>query len=112
MDCLFCKIIEGSIPADVVYEDDHVLAFKDINPISPLHVLFVPKVHFVDLSDSYEKEEELLYVFKAIRNYVAEENLNDKGYRLVINAGELGQQTVAHLHVHLISGRQLSWPAG
>lgn len=112
MDCLFCKIIEGTIPADIVYEDDNVLGFKDINPTSPVHILFIPKVHFENLSDSHGKEEELLYVFKALRSYIAKENLEDKGYRLVINAGEHGQQTVPHLHVHLIAGRQLNWPAG
>lgn len=112
MDCLFCKIVEGTIPSDKVYEDEHVIGFKDINPTSPLHLLFIPKVHFEDLSHSYGKEEELLYVFKAIRKYVIEEGLDEKGYRLVINAGGYGQQTVAHLHVHLITGRQLNWPAG
>lgn len=112
MDCLFCKIIEGTIPADIVYEDENVIGFKDINPTSPVHVLFVPKVHFEDLSNSYGQEEELLSLFKAIRNYIAKEKLDEKGYRLVINAGELGQQTVPHLHVHLITGRQLHWPAG
>lgn len=112
MDCLFCKIIDGSVPSDLVYEDENVLAFRDINPTSPIHILFVPKVHFASLSESHGKEDALLDVFKAIRAYVAKEELDKAGYRLVINAGEHGQQTVDHLHVHLLAGRQFTWPAG
>lgn len=112
MDCLFCKIIAGVIPADVVYEDDYVLGFKDINPTSPLHLLFVPKTHFENLAQSLGREEDLLHVFRAIRKFTSEEKMVEKGYRLVINAGEYGQQTVPHLHVHLIAGRPLNWPAG
>lgn len=112
MDCLFCKIISGEIPSEKVYEDDQVLGFKDVNPTSPIHLLFIPKVHFANLSESQGKEEALLDVFKAIRTYVDQEGLDKTGYRLVINAGEHGQQTVEHLHVHLLAGKQLSWPAG
>ena len=111
MDCLFCKIIEGVIPSDKVYEDEHVYGFKDINPTAPTHLLFIPKVHMKNLTESEGKEEALLHLFKAIRSYVREEGLDEEGYRLVINAGKLGQQTVDHLHVHLITGRQLTWPA-
>ena len=112
MDCLFCKIIAGEIPSEKVYEDDNVYGFKDIQPTAPIHYLFVPKEHMKDLSDSHGKEESLLKLFEGIRSFVQNEKLDEDGYRLVINAGELGQQTVGHLHVHLITGRQLTWPAG
>lgn len=112
MGCLFCKIIEGSIPAEVVYEDEFVLAFKDINPTSPIHILFVPKGHFASIEEAEGRDEELIKLFNGIRNYVKEERIQEDGYRLVINSGKHGQQTVDHLHVHLLAGRQLTWPAG
>lgn len=111
MDCLFCSIIEGTIPSDVVYENDHVLAFRDVDPQSPLHILFVPKVHvrrFSELSDPTVQTA----LFQAIAEYTQAEGLEEDGYRIVINTGQLARQSVDHLHLHLLSGRQLQWPPG
>ncbi len=112
MKCLFCEIIKGNIPAEVVYEDEDVLAFKDINPTSPIHILFIPKNHFPNIVEARDRDLELIKLFDGIRNYLERESIDKSGYRLVINAGEHGQQTVDHLHVHLLAGRQLKWPAG
>lgn len=112
MDCLFCKIVAGEIPSEKVYEDQWCYGFKDIQPTAPIHYLFVPKEHMKDLSHSHGKEESLLKLLEGIRQFVQEQQLDKDGYRLVINAGTLGQQTVDHLHVHLLTGRQLTWPAG
>ena len=111
-DCLFCKIIAGDIPSTKVYEDEYVYAFRDINPQAPVHVLVVPKKHIcctrkIDESNS-------VYVakcFEAIAKIARAEGL-DNGYRVVINCGEDGQQTVKHLHIHIIGKRKLTWPPG
>jgi histidine triad (HIT) family protein len=107
-DCLFCKIIEGKIPSTKVYEDDRVLAFKDIRPQSPIHYLFIPKEHFKSLADlPGEKIGVLADIFAAIKKVADQEGVSDNGYRTVINTRQDGCQTVDHLHVHLIGGRQL-----
>lgn len=111
MDCLFCKIVEGTIPGDVVYENEHVLAFRDVNPQAPVHVLFVPKTHvsrFSQLTDPIIQAA----LFEAVAEYAQTEGLEEDGYRIVINTGQLGQQTVDHLHLHFLTGRQLQWPPG
>lgn len=111
MDCLFCKIIRGDIPDDVVYENEHVLAFRDVNPQAPVHVLFVPKQHvdrFSQLSDAAVQAA----LFQAVTEYAAQTGLEEPGYRLVVNTGPHGQQSVDHLHLHLLAGRQLQWPPG
>ena len=106
-DCIFCKIIKGEIPSNKVYEDDEILAFKDINPMAPVHILVIPKKHIESVNE-IEKEDEILIgkIFTVIKK-LAEENGLDNGYRIVNNCGEDGGQAVKHLHFHLLGGRKL-----
>ena len=112
MDCLFCKIIEGSIPSEKVYEDDMMLCFNDINPTCPVHVLMVPKKHIASLDELTDDDNEVIAHMMLKVKDIAKTMGLDNGYRLVINTGEDGQQSVKHLHMHLIGGRKLNWPAG
>ena len=110
-DCLFCKLITREIPADIVYEDDNVLAFNDINPQAPTHILIIPKAHRDRLSAYDETDNAALGALLSAANQIAAaEGLLD--YRTVINCGEEAGQTVWHLHLHLIGGRPLLWPPG
>lgn len=106
-DCIFCKIIKGEIPSNKVYEDDEILAFKDINPMAPVHILVIPKKH-IESADEISEEDELLIgkIFTVIKRLAKENNL-DNGYRIVNNCGEDGGQAVKHLHFHLLGGRKL-----
>ena len=106
-DCIFCKIIKGEIPSNKVYEDDEILAFKDINPMAPVHILVIPKKH-IESADEISEEDELLIgkIFTVIKR-LAKENHLDNGYRIVNNCGEDGGQAVKHLHFHLLGGRKL-----
>jgi histidine triad (HIT) family protein len=112
-DCLFCKIVAGEVPAKVVAESDSSLAFYDIAPQAPVHVLVIPKRHYSGVNDVTDANE---YVFdnlmSLVREVVVDEGIRDSGYRLVFNVGEDGQQTVAHLHVHVLGGRKMTWPPG
>lgn len=109
MDCLFCKIINGEIPSTKVYEDDICYAFKDINPVAPTHILFIPKNHIDGLDELKEDEARIVsHILLKIRDVAKEMGLDD-GYRVVTNIGKYGGQSVRHLHFHLIGGRQLSW---
>lgn len=112
-DCLFCKIIAGDIPSDKVYEDDNVYAFKDITPVAPLHILIIPKKHIATLNDLEEQDAVVMgqLVFAA-KNIASQEGYAEEGYRTVINCGEQAGQTVFHIHLHLLAGRDLSWPPG
>jgi len=108
-DCLFCKIAEKKIHAKIVYEDEHVLAFRDINPVAPTHVLLIPRAHMeniLGLDDDTAK-----HMLAAMRKIVSDEKL-EKGFRLVSNTSEHGGQTVYHLHWHILSGRHMGWPPG
>src|SRR3954470_21128680 len=110
-DCLFCRIVAGEVPADRVAETDGALAFRDINPQAPTHVLVIPKAHFDNAAHLSHSDAELLAeVFRLAAQVAAEEGVADAGYRLVTNTGAAAGQTVGHLHVHVIGGRQLSWP--
>lgn len=112
MDCLFCKIIAGEIPSQKVYEDDKVLAFKDIDPKAPFHVIVIPKVHIASAEDiTPENSNYISAVFEAISKIAKENNL-EKGFRIVNNCGEDGGQTVGHIHFHLLARRNLAWPPG
>ncbi|GEK74288.1 MULTISPECIES: histidine triad nucleotide-binding protein [Halomonas] len=113
MDCLFCKIIKREIPADIVYEDDEVLAFNDIDPKAPTHQLIVPKRHIATLNDIEEDDLALVgrLQFTAAR-LAREAGFADDGYRVVMNCNEQGGQTVYHIHMHLMGGRRFTWPAG
>jgi len=110
-DCLFCKIVKGDIPASKVFENESVLAFKDINPVSPQHILIIPKKHISTLSDSDDSDRELLGDLLITAKDIALE-LNISDYRVVINNGKEVGQTVFHIHLHLLSGRFFSWPPG
>ncbi|CAM3543980.1 histidine triad nucleotide-binding protein [Halomonas lysinitropha] len=113
MDCLFCKIIEREIPADIVYEDDDVLAFNDINPQAPTHMLIVPKQHIATLNDIEEGDLALVGRLQFTAAKLAEEKgFAEEGYRVVMNCNDQGGQTVFHIHMHLMGGRRFTWPAG
>lgn len=112
MSCLFCKIIDGSIPSTAVYQDDKCYAFPDINPQAPVHVLIAPRVHLVSLAEAGDEHPALLGHLLWIAAQIARQKGLGKGYRVVINTGEDGGQTVDHLHVHLLGGRPLTWPPG
>ncbi|MEZ6195300.1 MAG: histidine triad nucleotide-binding protein [Planctomycetota bacterium] len=109
---LFQKILDGEIPGDLLHEDDHCGAFRDINPQAPVHVLIVPRRPIPAIEDMTEDDERLVGHLFLVATRVARALGLDNGYRLVINDGEDGQQTVPHLHVHLIGGRPLTWPPG
>lgn len=110
---LFLKIIDREIPADIIYEDNTVLAFRDINPQAPLHVLVIPKKHLRTLNDVRDEDEETLgKLLNVARKIAREEGVADDGYRVVMNCNEGAGQTVFHIHLHLLGGRQFSWPPG
>ena len=111
-DCLFCKIVAGNIPAKRVYEDDLCLCFADINPQAPTHLLIVPKERIASPAHAEEEHSALLGHLVAKAAAVARSHGLDRGYRVVINTGEDGGQTVDHLHLHLLGGRAMHWPPG
>lgn len=113
-DCIFCKIAAGEIPAQTVYEDDSVIAFKDLSPKAPIHVLIVPKKHIQSVAHFAAEDKELAaHIFVDVVPKLATElGVADGGFRLVMNTGDDGGQTVPHLHVHLLGGRSMTWPPG
>ena len=112
-NCIFCKIVSGEIPSDFVYEDDLMVAFNDLNPQAPTHVLFVPKKHIDSLDTASEEDFEAFgKIFKAIGEYAKKEGFSEDGYRIVNNVNKMGGQDVYHIHFHLIAGRQMQWPPG
>lgn len=112
MSCLFCKIIEGSIPSKSVYQDEHCVAFSDINPQAPVHFLVVPREHVVSLAEAQESHKPLLGHLLWAAGEIARKQGLAKGYRVVLNTGPDGGQTVDHLHVHVLGGRHMTWPPG
>ena len=113
MGCLFCNMVEKKIPADVVYEDEHALAFRDIRPVAPTHVLVVPKKHVAAIHDLTPADASLIgNVMVAARAVADKLGLVKDGFRLVVNDGDAAGQTVHHIHVHVLGGRNLSWPPG
>ena len=112
MFCLFCKIIAGEIPAEKLYQDDVSIAFRDISPQAPVHVLVVPRKHIVSLAASELADEAVLGHLHLVAAVVARSEKLSEGYRTVINTGSDGGQTVDHLHVHLLGGRAMHWPPG
>jgi histidine triad (HIT) family protein len=111
-DCLFCKIIAGQIPAKKVYEDDKVFVFEDINPQAPTHVLIVPKRHFAGLKEAEASDAEIIGYCHLIAAKIGRERKIEDGYRTVLNVGPRSGQSVFHLHLHLLGGRDLTWPPG
>ena len=111
-DCLFCKIVDGEIPSNKVYEDDEILAFNDVAPQAPVHFLIVPKKHMESLDDTTDEDAALLaHIMLKIKDIAKDLGL-ENGYRVVINTGEDGMQSVKHLHVHVLGKRRLLWPPG
>lgn len=108
-DCLFCKIAEGEEEADIVYEDDQVVAFKDINPKAPTHLLIIPKQHITSLKEAEEEHQQLLGKLMLTAKQIAADK-DAAGYKLVMNTGEKGGQMVEHLHLHLLIGKPKQWP--
>jgi histidine triad (HIT) family protein len=111
-DCLFCKIVDGKIPSNRLYEDEVCIAFPDINPQAPTHLLVIPKQHVVSLAHTAAEHAELLGKLLAATVKVAEQQSLERGYRVVLNTGVEGGQTVHHLHLHLLGGRFMGWPPG
>ena len=112
-DCIFCKIAAGDIPADILYRDDDIMVFRDVNPVAPTHLLVIPVTHIETIVDIPEDKASLTGDMIRVAGKMAEqEGIREKGYRLVINCGAEGGQVVPHLHVHLIGGRQLGSKLG
>ena len=112
-DCLFCKMSQKHIPVDFVYEDDDVFIIRDINPQAPVHLLAIPRAHYAGIHLVPEENRHLFnQLYRAIQKVVSSEGIDKKGYRLVINSGTTAGQSVDHIHVHILSGRQLQWPPG
>ncbi len=113
MSCLFCKIIAGQIPADIVFENDTVLAFRDINPAAPTHILVIPKKHIATINDAGAEDKMLLGEMMLVARDIADrEGVDEDGFRLTLNTNRHGGQSVYHIHLHLLAGRQMSWPPG
>ena len=107
-DCLFCKIIKGEIPSEKVYEDEEILAFKDINPAAPIHILVIPKKHIKSLAHMENGDEVIIgKIYKVINKIAEDMGIKEEGYRVIVNCGENGGQEIMHLHFHLLAGKKL-----
>jgi histidine triad (HIT) family protein len=111
-DCLFCKIVDGKIPAKKVYEDEKVIAFEDINAQAPTHLLIIPKQHIVGLKEARPEDAEILGYCQLVAAKIGRERNIEDGYRTVYNVGPRSGQSVFHLHLHLLGGRDMKWPPG
>jgi histidine triad (HIT) family protein len=112
-DCLFCQIVSGDIPSSIVYRDEHLVAFRDINPQAPLHVLIVPRRHVATLNDLAREDDDLVGEMVRRAGAIAREHgYADRGYRTVFNCNADAGQTVFHIHLHVLGGRVMSWPPG
>ena len=112
-ECLFCKMVSGVIPCDKVYENEYLLAFRDIDPKAPTHILIIPKKHITTLNEINENDQDLLgELLLTAKKIAKDEGIDTSGYRTVINCNSDGGQTVFHIHMHLLGGRQMAWPPG
>jgi histidine triad (HIT) family protein len=112
-NCIFCKIIEKKIPAKIIHEDDHVLAFEDINPQAPVHTLVIPKKHIPTLLDIKEEDNNLVgHLIKVANKIANDKGIAERGFRIVANCNPESGQTVYHIHLHILGGRQMHWPPG
>jgi len=113
MNCIFCQIVAGDLPSDTLYQDEEIIAFRDINPMAPTHVLIIPKKHIPSLIQLSDAETPIIGHMTKVANQLAkQEGISEKGYRLVISCGEEGGQVVPHLHMHLLGGRNLGMALG
>lgn len=113
MECIFCKIIKKELKSDIVFENDDILAFRDISPQAPVHLLIIPKRHIQDLNEASEQDSKLLAdILMVARELAIKEGINESGYRLNLNVGQDAGQAVAHIHFHLLGGRKFTWPPG
>jgi histidine triad (HIT) family protein len=111
--CLFCKIAAGEIPAKIVFEDDRAVAFEDINPKAPIHIIIIPRKHIPTVLDLTGEDQELMGYLHLVANRIAaEKSINEDGFRLVTNCNKVAGQEVFHLHIHMLGGRNLGWPPG
>lgn len=112
-DCIFCKIVSGDIPGDIVYQDEDVLAFRDLNPQAPTHILVIPRKHIATINDIQPEDAELIgKMYLAASQIAKDEGIAEPGYRAVMNCNREAGQTVFHIHLHLLGGRPMSWPPG
>jgi histidine triad (HIT) family protein len=112
-ECIFCQIVEGTLPAKIVYRDDQVVVFEDIKPVAPVHLLIIPTQHINSIRDIDDSKADVLQTLVKTANRMAKEKgIHDAGFRININAGPNGGQTVYHLHLHLMGGRFMTWPPG
>jgi histidine triad (HIT) family protein len=109
-DCIFCKIVKKEIPSEIIYEDENILSFKDINPVAPVHILIVPKKHIDSVNEIEEIDKELAGELILVAKKIAKQLNVDNGYKLAFNVGKEGGQLIPHLHMHLVSGRLSRWP--
>lgn len=112
MDCLFCKIANGEIPSTKVYEDENVLAFRDISPQAPVHVVLIPKEHYSNILEISSENPVINQMINAVQIIAKQEDMEEEGFRVVTNCKEFGGQTVDHLHFHILGKRKLTWPPG
>lgn len=112
-DCIFCKISQGEIKTDAVYQDEKVIAFKDTHPQAPHHILIIPHQHIATINDISERDSPLLgHMFQIAKHLAIQLKIEEKGYRLLFNCNREGGQAVYHIHLHLLGGRQMAWPPG
>lgn len=112
-DCLFCKILDGEIPCDKVFENDHVIAFRDVNPQAPTHVLVIPRKHISTINDLTSDDKNIVgEMMLAAQEVAKQEGIEESGYRLIMNCNEGAGQTVFHIHLHILGGRRMNWPPG
>jgi len=113
MDCIFCKIASGKIPSRIIYEDDRAIAFEDINPHAPVHVLVIPRKHISTTLDIKPEDHALIgHLFHVATTVAKQKGIEQRGYRLVMNCNEDAGQTVFHIHLHMLGGRTMTWPPG
>ncbi|MGB3366732.1 MAG: histidine triad nucleotide-binding protein [Acidaminobacteraceae bacterium] len=112
-DCIFCKIVNKEIPANIVYEDDKILVFHDLSPVAPVHVLVIPKIHIDSLNTLDESSSNTIgYLMSKVKEIAKKLGVDKSGFRIISNTGDEGGQTVGHVHFHLVGGRQMKWPPG
>lgn len=112
-DCIFCKIVNREIPAELVFEDEHILAFNDVNPQAPIHILLIPREHYASLNEIPEDKKSILsHILLKARQIAQEKGIAETGYRVVLNTARDSGQEVLHIHFHLLGGRRMHWPPG